>query len=200
MGAESDGNHDRLASAARQGRHRNGQPGVSAPLGACVTRLAAQWQVYHDEMMPEHARWFAGSAEGLADTDAAAERLPRAEGPRGRRLGVRVQRVARKGRFAPPGLAGSCATAGRLAGSRASPRRPCAIRVGRAGRARPGAPPAGARRARRGSTGGPGVAGRKEPQGVGRPTRRWRKKSDSPYPRSNRHLYVSRITVSLCCR
>ena len=59
------------------------------------------------EMMPEHARWFAGSAEGLADADAAAERLPRAEGPCRSCLGVRVRRVARKGRFAPPGLAGS---------------------------------------------------------------------------------------------
>ena len=70
-----------------------------------------------NEMMPEHARWFAGSAEGLADADAAAERLQRAEGPRGRRLGVRVRHVARKGWFAPPGLAGSGATAGRHAGS-----------------------------------------------------------------------------------
>jgi len=72
-------------------------------------------------MMPAHARWFAGSAEGRAEAYAAAERLPRAEGPRGRCLGVRVRRVARKGRFTPPGLAGSCATAGGRAGSRASP-------------------------------------------------------------------------------
>ena len=51
--------------------------------------------------MPGDARWFAGSAEGLAEAYAAAGRPPRAEGPRRSCLGVRVRRVARKGRFAP---------------------------------------------------------------------------------------------------
>ena len=58
--------------------------------------------------MPDHARWFATSAEGLAGVDAVAERLPRAEGPHRRCLGVRVRRVARKGPFATGGRGAPC--------------------------------------------------------------------------------------------
>ena len=117
--------------------------------------------------MPDHARWFATSAEGLGGVDAVAERLPRAEGPRGRCLGVRVRRTARKRPFATESR-GAPVPIGReggalLAPDRASRRAPCVVRAGRTGRAGPEAPPAGARRARRGSTAGvPDVAGRKE--------------------------------------
>ena len=106
-----------VAPAAWQSRDWRRRPAPKRPPGACVARRRPLSVVYEYEMMPEHARWFAGSAEGLTEADAAAERLPRTEGPCGRCLGVRVRRVARKGRFAPPGLAGLLATAGRLAGS-----------------------------------------------------------------------------------
>ena len=95
-----------VAPAAWQSRDWRRRPAPKRPPGACVARRRPLSVVYEYEMMPEHARWFAGSAEGLAEAYAAAGRPPRAEGPRRRRLGVRVQRVARKGRFAPPGLAG----------------------------------------------------------------------------------------------